>query len=105
MSETLAVLANRTEQLSDPYAARTAIDPNDDRCALNPQEELGELIADYLLLTGRGRVTDQAAEAIRAARDDEAAEVLAVLLCCRRCDTDIEAALARKWFWHLGAIS
>jgi NTP pyrophosphatase (non-canonical NTP hydrolase) len=102
MSETLAVLADRTQQVSDIYAARMGIDRNDDWYALKLQEELGELIAEHLRLTGRGRVKEQTAEAIRAARDDEAADLLAsVLLYCRHYGIDVEAALARKWFRHL----
>lgn len=55
-SATIADIADRLARVSDIYAARNGIDRNDDWFALKLQEEAGELIAEHLRLTGRGRV-------------------------------------------------
>jgi NTP pyrophosphatase (non-canonical NTP hydrolase) len=90
--------------VSDIYAARTGVKRDDDWYVLKLQEELGELVAEHLRLSGRGRSKGQSVEEGRVARDDEAADLLAtVLLYCRHNGIDIEAALARKWFRHLDA--
>ena len=75
------VLADRIAQVSDVYAARTGVTRDDDWYALKLMEEAGE-----------------------QARDDEAADLFAmVVLYCRHNGIDIEAALERKWFMHLKA--
>jgi NTP pyrophosphatase (non-canonical NTP hydrolase) len=76
---------------------------DDDWYALKLQEEAGELIAEHLRLTGRGRPKPNDAGGEQA-RADEAADLFAmVLLYCRHNGIDLEAALARKWFRHLEA--
>ena len=75
----------------------------DDWYLLKLQEELGELTAEYLKATGRGRKKGAGASAIRQALEDEAADVLATLLLfARHNGVDLEAALERKWFQYLG---
>ncbi len=96
----LAELTERVAQVSDLYAARCAIIRDDDWFALKLQEECGELIAEYLRLSGRGRAAG--GTAAPEALADEAADLLAhLLLFCRRNAVDIETALDRKWFRHL----
>jgi NTP pyrophosphatase (non-canonical NTP hydrolase) len=103
MSASLKELAERLAQVSDICAARNSIVRDDDWYALKIVEEAGELVAEHLRLTGRGRVGARPAAAIREARDDEAVDLLAmVILYCRDNDIDVEAALERKWFRHLG---
>jgi NTP pyrophosphatase (non-canonical NTP hydrolase) len=88
--------------VSDIYAARTGVRRDQDWYALKLQEELGELTAEYLRLTGRGRLSGAAPEAVADALADEAADLLATLLLfARHNGIDLEAALARKWFKHL----
>lgn len=102
MGATLEDISDRVQRVSDIYAARNDIRRDDDWFALKLQEEAGELIAEHLRLSGRGRVKGLAEADIRRARDDEAADLMAmVLLYCRHNDIDIEAALERKWFRHL----
>ena len=99
---TLTELSERIEQVSAIYAARCDIRRDADWYALKLQEEAGELVAEYLRGSGRGRVAGRSDEAIRTALEDEAADLLAqVLLFCRHNDIDVEAALERKWFAHL----
>lgn len=103
MADTIGVLTDKAQRVADIYAMRCGIRRDDDWYALKLQEEAGELTAEYLRLTGRGRVEHRARAEIRAALEDEAADLMAMLLLfCRHHDIDVEAALARKWFRHLG---
>lgn len=94
----LAELAEKVARVSDIYAERCGISRDDDWYALKLTEEAGELVAEYLRTTGRGRERDGAAEALA----DEVADLFAqVLLFCRHNGVDIESALERKWFKYL----
>ncbi len=80
-------------RISDIYAAEHGIDRDRDWALLKLQEELGELTAEHLRLTGRARGTADA-----TAQADEAADVLGMLLIyCDRAGIDLEAAMRRKW--------
>lgn len=99
---TITELTERVEQVSAIYAQRCDIRRDPDWYALKLQEEAGELVAEYLRGTGRGRVGERSETAIRQALEDEAADLLAqLLLFCRQNEIDVEAALQRKWFVHL----
>lgn len=99
---TVSELGERIEQVSQLYAARCDIRRDDDWYALKLQEEAGELVAEYLRGSGRGRVGDRSAEEIQTALANEAADLFAqLLLFCRHNGIDVEAALERKWFSHL----
>ena len=103
MTATIAELSELVARVSDVYASRTGVLRDDDGYALKLQEEAGELIAEHLRLTGRGRPKPNDAGGEQA-RADEAADLVAmVLLYCRHNGIDLEAALARKWFRHLAA--
>ena len=102
MSRTLSELASLAAEVSDTYAARNGITRNDDWFLLKLQEELGELTAEYLKTTGRGRLKGTDAGTVRQALEDEAADVLATLLVfASRHGIDLDAALERKWFKYL----
>jgi NTP pyrophosphatase (non-canonical NTP hydrolase) len=103
MSRSLAALTTLVTEVSDTYAARNDIARDDDWYLLKLQEELGELAAEYLKSTGRGRLKGAEPAAIRTAMEDEAADVLAMLLLfARHNGIDLDAALERKWFQYLG---
>ncbi|MDC9824377.1 phosphoribosyl-ATP pyrophosphohydrolase [Devosia sp. ZB163] len=98
----LAELADRVERVSAIYAERCNINRDADWYALKLQEEAGELVAEYLRGSGRGRTGDRSPEAIRTALENEAADLMAqLLLFCRNNAIDVEAALDRKWFVYL----
>ena len=98
----LVELSDRVEQVSDIYAARCNIRRDADWYALKLQEEAGELVAEYLRGSGRGRVGERTAQDTRLALEDEAADLLAqLLLFCRNNSIDLEAALQRKWFRYI----
>lgn len=102
MSRDLSELGSLVAQVSDVYAERNAIARDDDWYMLKLQEELGELTAEYLRMSGRGRMKGADAAAVRGALEDEAADVLAMLLLFTRNNgIDLDAALERKWFKYL----
>ena len=103
MNRDLATLAALASQVSDIYALRHGIVRNDDWHVLKLQEELGELTAEWLRCTGRGRPKGGAdTDAVRMALENEAADLLATLLVfARHNDIDLDAALERKWFKYL----
>lgn len=102
MSRSLADLTTLVAKVSDMYEAETGVRRDDDWYALKMQEELGELIAEHLRLSGRGRRKGLSDEEIVAARNDEAADLLAfLLLYARHNGIDLDAALDRKWFSYL----
>lgn len=80
-------------RISDIYAAEHDIDRDRDWALLKLQEELGELTAEHLRLTGRARGKPDT-----RALGDEAADVLGMLLFyCARSGVDLEQAMQRKW--------
>lgn len=102
MSKSLPELSELVAQVSDIYADRNAIARDDDWYIIKLQEELGELTAEYLRATGRGRLKGADTATVRMALADEAADVLAMLLLfARNNEIDLDAALQRKWFSHL----
>jgi NTP pyrophosphatase (non-canonical NTP hydrolase) len=104
MGATLSDLAENIARVSDIYAARTGVRRDDDWFALKLMEEAGELAAEHLRLSGRGRRDGRSDAQLAEARGDEAADLFAMLTpYCRHNGIDIEAALERKWFAHLQA--
>jgi len=90
---TLVDLSDKVLRISDIYAAEHGIDRDRDWALLKLQEELGELTAEHLRLTGRAR-----GEADAQALGDEAADVLGMLLIyCAGAGVDLEQAIRRKW--------
>jgi len=102
VSRDLSELGALVAQVSDVYAERNNIARDDDWFMLKLQEELGELTAEYLRASGRGRLKGADASAVRVALENETADVLAMLLLfARKNDIDLDAALQRKWFKYL----
>ncbi len=90
---TLKALTASVLRISDIYATEHSIDRDRDWALLKLQEELGELTAEHLRLSGRARGAPD-----ESALGDEAADVLGMLLIyCARNGIDIEAAMRRKW--------
>jgi len=90
---TLSDLKAAVLRISDIYAAEHQIDRNRDWALLKLQEELGELTAEHLSLSGRAR-----GEGDAQALGDEAADVLGMLLIyCAGAGIDLETAMRRKW--------
>lgn len=96
---TLADLRASVLRISDIYAAEHGIDRDRDWALLKLQEELGELTAEHLRLSGRARGAPDAGKL-----GDEAADVLGMLLIyCDRAGIDLEQSMRRKWLHWLEA--
>lgn len=101
MSLDLKALQADILRISDIYAREHGIDRDKaaagDWALLKVQEELGELVAEHLRMSGRARGAADAGKL-----GDEAADVLGMLLIyCKAADIDIEAAMQRKWLHWL----
>lgn len=84
-------------RISDIYAREHGIERSGDWALLKVQEELGELTAEHLRMSGRARGVADAGKL-----GDEAADVLGMLLIyCDRAGIDLEAAMQRKWLHWL----
>ncbi len=93
----LSELSEKVARISDIYAAEHGIDRSGDWAILKLQEELGELTAEHLRVSGRAR-----GEADPKALADEAADVLGMLLIyCDRAGIDLEQAMQDKWLHWL----
>jgi NTP pyrophosphatase (non-canonical NTP hydrolase) len=102
MSRSVDDLTDLLVRVSDIYAERVGFERSDDWFLLKIQEELGELTAEHLRLSGRGRQKGMEKAAIERAREDELADLFAfVLLYAQQNDIDLPAALERKWFQYL----
>lgn len=84
-------------RISDIYAREHGIDRSGDWAILKLQEELGELTAEHLRMSGRARGAADAGKL-----GDEAADVLGMLLIyCDQAGIDLEQAMQRKWLHWL----
>ncbi|MGV9010051.1 phosphoribosyl-ATP pyrophosphohydrolase [Brevundimonas sp.] len=93
MTLNLKALQDDVLRISDIYAAEHGIDRSGDWALLKLQEELGELTAEHLRISGRAR-----GQADAQAQADEAADVLGMLLIyCDGAGIDLEQAMQRKW--------
>lgn len=93
----LKALRDSVLRISDIYAREHGIDRDKaaagDWALLKLQEELGELVAEHLRMSGRAR---GAADTGKLA--DEAADVLGMLLIyCQAAGVDLEQAMRDKW--------
>ena len=86
-------------RISDIYAREHKIERSGDWALLKVQEELGELTAEHLRMSGRARGAADAGKL-----GDEAADVLGMLLIyCDQAGIDLEAAIERKWLKWLAS--
>ena len=94
----LSDLMLQFETASATYAAKNALDRDDDWFVLKLQEEMGELTQIWNKTTGRGRRKGMSDEQLAMALADETADVLGhVLLFAHRNGLDLAAAIERKW--------
>ncbi len=98
---TLEQLTQKVAKVSDTYARRCD-SRDDDWYALKLAEELGELNAEYLKLSGRGRKKGKSESEVRTDLGHECADVLAhLLLFAKNNNIDLEKELHDKWFVYL----
>lgn len=91
-------LTKDVQKISDKYARIHGIDRNGDWYVLKLQEELGELIQSYLMMTGKARTKGKTIEEIKSEFDKEVSDVLChVLLLAAHTNVDIKKVIEEKW--------
>jgi NTP pyrophosphatase (non-canonical NTP hydrolase) len=95
-------LTEKISEICDIYIKKYGIEKSQDWFLLKTQEELGELSAAYLKLTGRGRTGTKTQAELENNLQEEIADVLAfVLLFAKERGIDPEQAIKNKWFKYL----
>lgn len=91
-------LVRGVESVSKGYAEKFGITRDGPWFLLKLQEELGELVQAYLMMTGAARTKDRSAQEITAQFRSELADVFChVLLLAKAHDVDLPAAVRDKW--------
>ncbi len=94
----LTKVAKQITTVSDNYAKKFGITRNDDWYVLKLQEELGELIQSYLMMTGKGRQKNKTAAQIKEDFNKEVADVFChVLLLAQHHGVDLDQEVSSKW--------
>lgn len=85
-------------KVSNNYARKFGIRRDNNWYILKLQEELGELIQSYLMMTGKARQKDKSKAQIEAEFKKEVADVFChVLLLAKRFNVDLEQEVKTKW--------
>jgi NTP pyrophosphatase (non-canonical NTP hydrolase) len=95
-------LSEEVEQISQIYAEKFNIERDATWFVLKLQEEVGELIQSYLMLTGKARAKGKSAEEIQSEFHKEVADVFCqTLLLARFYGIDLEKEVEEKWLsWN-----
>ena len=90
------------KKVSDAYAKKFGIRRDSNWYILKLQEEMGELIQSYLMLTGKARQKDKTKEQIGEDFHKEMADVFChVLLLARHHKINLEKEVEEKWLvWN-----
>lgn len=95
-------VTGQIKKVSDGYAKKFGIKRNSNWYILKLQEEMGELIQSYLMMTGNARQKDKTKEEIIEDFHKEMADVFChVLLLARHHKINLEKEVAEKWLvWN-----
>lgn len=97
-------LTRNLQSIANLYSKRFSIERSPDWYLIKIQEELGELSAAYLKLSGRARIQDEDNKQLQSNFEDEVADVIAMtILFAKSQGVDIENAIQKKWYKHLEA--
>jgi len=98
----LRKLSKEIETVSKNYSTKFGIKRNSQWYVLKLQEEMGELIQSYLMMTGKGRGKGKNAKEIRENFNHEVADVFShTLLLARFFKINLEKAIEEKWLkWN-----
>jgi len=98
----LKKLSRDIESVSKKYSVKFGIKRDGQWFVLKLQEEMGELIQSYLMMTGKGRGKGQNANEIKENFNHEVADVFShILLLARYFKIDLEKAIEEKWLkWN-----
>ena len=98
----IKTLTDEVEKVSLKYTMTFSIERDASWFVLKLQEELGELIQSYLMMTGKARTKGKSEEEIRSDFEKELADVFShVLLLAKHYDIDVEKVVEDKWLsWN-----
>ena len=98
----IKTLTDEVEKVSLKYTKTFSIERDASWFVLKLQEELGELIQSYLMMTGKARTKGKSEEEIRSDFEKELADVFShVLLLAKHYDIDVEKVVEDKWLsWN-----
>lgn len=95
-------VTRQIKKVSDVYSKKFGIRRDANWYILKLQEEMGELIQSYLMMTGRGRQKDKTKEQIIEDFHKEMADVFChVLLLAKHHKINLEKEVEEKWLiWN-----
>lgn len=95
-------LTEEVEKVSVSYTGKFGITRDSDWFILKLQEELGELIQSYLMMTGQARKKEKTEEELAKEFRSEVADVFShVLLLAKHHNINIEKEIEEKWLvWN-----
>ncbi len=94
----IQALTEKIEKISQQYARKFNIKRDLPWFVLKLQEEMGELIQSYLMMSGQARTKEKSASEIKANFEHEIVDVLChTLLLARHTGIDLEKNLHEKW--------
>ncbi len=95
-------LTEEVEKISQKYTTLFKIKRDGDWYVLKLQEELGELIQSYLMMTERARTKEKSNDEMKKYFEKELADVFShVLLLSKFYKIDLEKAVEEKWLsWN-----
>jgi NTP pyrophosphatase (non-canonical NTP hydrolase) len=91
-------ITSEIEKVSQIYTSKFNIERDSNWFVLKLQEELGELIQSYLMMTGKARTKDKTMEEIEDDFKSEVADVFShILLLANFYKIDVEKVVEEKW--------
>lgn len=94
----LGLLTQKFETASQKYCKAYGIERNDDWILMKLQEEVGELLQAWLMLTKRGRDKGQTPDELKQMVASETADVLGMILTFANAqDIDLNKYIEKKW--------
>ena len=95
-------LSEAVERVSQTYAEKFTIERDSTWFVLKLQEEVGELVQSYLMLSGKARTKGKSSEEIQSEFHKEVADVFCqTLLLARFYGIDLEKEIEEKWLrWN-----
>ena len=94
----IKILTEKVERISQIYAKKFNITRGKSWFVLKLQEEMGELIQSYLMMSGQARKKDKESKELKADFENEVADVLShTLLLAKHFNIDIEKVIKDKW--------
>lgn len=95
-------VAQQVATVSDAYATKFGIQRDSNWYVLKLQEELGELIQSYLMMTGKARQKNKSKAQITEDFHQEMADVFChILLLAEHYHVDLEKEVNEKWLvWN-----